>query len=111
MNMDPPDQMRLRKLLARAFTTRRVEALRPRTAELSSQLLAGLRAAGPGSDLVEHVSVPLPLTIICELLGVPIADRPIFRTASDAIMSMSTMTPKERLEASDEARVVHGRDW
>jgi cytochrome P450 len=102
MNMDPPDHMRLRKFLAKAFTARRVEALRPRAAELIAELLAGLRAAGPGSDLVEHVSVPFPLATICELLGVPIADRPIFRSASDAIMSISVMTPQERLEAMDE---------
>jgi cytochrome P450 len=102
MNLDPPDHTRLRKLLAGAFTTRRVEALRPRAVELTAELLAGLRAAGSGSDLVEHVSVPFPLTIICELLGVPIADRHIFRSASDAIMSMSTMTPQQRLEATDE---------
>ncbi len=102
MNMDPPDHTRLRKLLARAFTTRRVEALRPRAVELTAELLAGLRAAGPGSDLVEHLSVPFPLTIICELLGVPIVDRHIFRSASDAIMSMSTMTPQQRFEATDE---------
>ncbi|GAA3065665.1 hypothetical protein GCM10010464_32490 [Pseudonocardia yunnanensis] len=56
MNMDPPDHTRPRKLLAGAFTTRRVEALRPRTAELTAQLLAGMRAAGTGADLVEHVS-------------------------------------------------------
>lgn len=102
MNMDPPDHMRPRKFLSRAFTNRRVEALRPRAAELTATLLAGLRAAGPGADLVEHVSVPLPLAIICELLGVPVADRPIFRSASDAIMSMSVMTPQERLAAMDE---------
>ncbi|WAJ44864.1 cytochrome P450 [Mycobacterium sp. Aquia_216] len=102
MNMDPPDHTRLRKYLARAFTTRRVEALRPRAAELTAELLAGLRAAGPGSDLVEHMSVPFPLTIICELLGVPIADRHIFRSASDAIMSMSAMSSRERLEATDQ---------
>ncbi|WP_433296786.1 cytochrome P450 [Pseudonocardia sp. CA-142604] len=99
MNMDPPDHTRPRKLLAGAFTTRRVEALRPRAAELTTELLAGMRAAGPGADLVEHVSMPLPLMIICELLGVPAADRPIFRSASDAIMSMSTMTPQERRAA------------
>lgn len=74
MNMDPPNHTRVRKLLASAFTTRRGEALRPRAAELAAQLLTGLRAAGLGADLVEHVSIPFPLTIICELLGVPIAD-------------------------------------
>jgi cytochrome P450 len=101
LNMDPPDHTRLRKLVARAFTTRRVEELRPRAAELTTELLAKMRAAGPGADLVEHVSVPLPVTIICELLGVPVEDRPIFRTASDAALSTSGMTPQERVAATE----------
>jgi cytochrome P450 len=99
LNMDPPDHTRLRKLVARAFTVRRVEELRPRAAELTAGLLAGLRAAGPGADLVEHVSVPLPVTIICELLGVPVEDRAIFRAGADAALSTSSMTPQERADA------------
>jgi cytochrome P450 len=102
LNMDPPHHTRLRKLVARAFTTRRVEELRPRAAELTAELLAGMRTAGPGSDLVEHVSVPLPVTIICELLGVPVADRPIFRAGSDAALSTSAMTPQERAAAMEQ---------
>jgi cytochrome P450 len=99
LNMDPPEHTRLRKLVARAFTVRRVEELRPRAAELTAELLAGLRAAGPGADLVEHVSVPLPVTIICELLGVPVEDRAIFRAGADAALSTSALTPQERAEA------------
>jgi cytochrome P450 len=102
MNMDAADHARVRKFLAKTFTARRVEALRPRAAELVTRLLTDLRAAGSGADLVEHVSVPFPLTMICALLGVPIADRSIFRSASDAIMSMSAMTPGQRLEATNE---------
>jgi cytochrome P450 len=102
LNMDPPDHTRLRKLVARAFTARRVEELRPRAAELTAELLAGMRAAGPGADLVEHMSVPLPVTIICELLGVPVEDRPIFRTGSDAALSTSAMTPQERAAAMEQ---------
>lgn len=99
LNMDPPDHTRLRRLVAKAFTARRVEALRPRATELTAQLLDGLRAAGPGADLVEHVSVPLPVTIICELLGVPVDDRAIFRAGADAALSTSSRTPEQRERA------------
>ncbi len=102
LNMDPPEHTRLRKLVAKAFTARRVEQLRPRAARLTAELLAALRAAGPGADLVEHLSVPLPVTIICELLGVPVGDRAVFRAAAEAALSTSAMTPGERARARDE---------
>ncbi|MEJ3657460.1 cytochrome P450 [Actinomycetes bacterium KLBMP 9759] len=96
LDMDPPDHTRLRKLVAKAFTVRRVAELRPRARELTARMLAGMRAEGPGADLVEHLSVPLPVTIICELLGVPVADRPIFRAGADAALSMTSQTPEQR---------------
>ena len=102
LNMDPPNHTRLRRLVATAFTARRVEQLRPRAAELTAALLAGLRAAGPGADLVEHVSVPLPVTIICELLGVPVEDRDIFRAGADAALSTTAQTPQQREQARSE---------
>src|SRR4051794_34151951 len=102
LNMDPPEHTRLRRLVARAFTARRVEALRPRAAELTAELLAGMRAAGPPADLVEHLAVPLPVTIICELLGVPVADRAIFRAGADAALSTTSRTPEERAAARDD---------
>jgi nocardicin N-oxygenase len=102
LNMDPPDHTRLRRLVATAFTARRVEQLRPRATELTAELLAGMRAAGPGADLVEHVSMPLPVTIICELLGVPVADRTIFRAGADAALSTSSRTPEQRATARAE---------
>jgi cytochrome P450 len=101
LNMDPPDHTRLRKLVAKAFTVRRVEELRPRAAELTAELLAGLRAAGPGADLVGHLAVPLPVTVICELLGVPVADRDVSRAGADAALSTSGMGPAERAAARD----------
>jgi cytochrome P450 len=101
LNMDPPEHTRLRRLVAKAFTVRRVEALRPRAAELTAELLAGLRAAGQGADLVELVSMPLPVTIICELLGVPVGDREVFRAGADAALSTSARTPEERAAARD----------
>jgi cytochrome P450 len=102
LNMDPPEHTRLRKIVASAFTVRRVEELRPRAAELTAQMLAGMRAEGPGADLVEHLSVPLPVTIICELLGVPVEDRSIFRAGADAALSTSAMRPDERAGAMNE---------
>jgi cytochrome P450 len=102
LNMDPPNHTRLRRLVATAFTARRVEQLRPRATELTAELLAGMRAVGPGADLVEHVSMPLPVTIICELLGVPVADRTIFRAGADAALSTSSRTPQEREAARTE---------
>ncbi|MFC4949850.1 cytochrome P450 [Pseudonocardia sp. GCM10023141] len=102
LNMDPPHHTRLRKLVAKAFTARRIEELRPRAAELTKEMLAGMRAEGPGADLVAHLSMPLPVTIICELLGVPVADREIFRAGADAALSATSMTAQDRERARGE---------
>ena len=75
LTMDPPDHTRLRRLVAKAFTARRVEALRPRTQEIADGLIDNMVRLGPPADLVEHVATPLPIQVICELLGVPYADR------------------------------------
>lgn len=71
--MDPPDHTRLRQLVSRAFTPRTVERLRPHVAELVDQMLDGVDPAG--FDLIESVAYPLPVTVICELLGVPVSDQ------------------------------------
>jgi cytochrome P450 len=102
LNMDPPEHTRLRKLVARAFTARRVERLRPRAEEITAELLAGMRAAGAPADLMEHLAVPLPVTIICELLGVPVEDRDVFRAGADAALSTSSRSPEERLQAGQD---------
>src|SRR6266540_1453621 len=84
---DPPDHTRLRKLVAPAFTSRRIEALRPRIEQVSEGLLDTVAAGGPPADLVADYAVPLPLTIICELLGVPYGDRAQFSQWVDATLS------------------------
>jgi cytochrome P450 len=71
---DPPDHTRLRRLVSRAFTPRTVEALRPRIEALVDTRLDELRAAGE-ADLLSAFALPLPVAVICELLGVPEADR------------------------------------
>lgn len=76
--MDAPDHTRLRGLISKAFTPRTVDQLRPRIAKLTDELLAPLREAGR-FDVIGDVAFPLPVTVICELLGVPAADRELFR--------------------------------
>jgi cytochrome P450 len=72
---DPPQHTRLRKLVAKAFTTGAVAPLRPFIRELTDRLLDRWPVGGE-VDLVAGLAVPLPVTVICELLGVPEADRP-----------------------------------
>ncbi|MEU4200057.1 cytochrome P450 [Streptomyces sp. NPDC045470] len=91
MNMldaDPPQHTRLRKLVAREFTSRRVEALRPRVQQITDELLDTMLAAPDGrADLVEALAFPLPMTVICELLGVPDIERETFRVWSNELVS------------------------
>ncbi|TXS57506.1 cytochrome P450 family protein [Streptomyces sp. t39] len=86
--LDPPDHTRLRKLVAREFTMRRVERLAPRVREITDGLLDAMVPAGRG-DLVDSLAFPLPITVICELLGVPSADRDAFRAWSGEIVAPS----------------------
>ncbi|MBW0105877.1 cytochrome P450 [Pseudonocardia sp. KRD291] len=78
LNSDGADHTRLRKLVSRAFTVRRVSELRPRVEEIAATLLDDLAAAGAGGtpvDLVEAFSYPLPITVICELVGIDEPER------------------------------------
>ncbi|WP_169808462.1 cytochrome P450 family protein [Streptomyces longwoodensis] len=83
---DPPQHTRLRSLVSRAFTARRVEELRPRVERITGDLLDAMLPRGR-ADLVESFAYPLPLTVICELLGVPEIDRAAFRATSTEIVA------------------------
>jgi cytochrome P450 len=74
LHRDPPDHTRLRRLAQKAFTPRRA-ALRPRAEEIAAGLLDELAAGGGDVDLLGRYARPLPIAVICELLGVPAADR------------------------------------
>jgi cytochrome P450 len=86
LNSDPPDHTRLRALVAKAFTGRRVERLRPRIEQITDELLAAM-GEQVTVDLVRAFAIPLPVTVICELLGIPEADRTDYRRWSDAFVS------------------------
>jgi cytochrome P450 len=75
LNTDPPEHTRLRPLVQKAFTPRRAGQLRPRTKEIAAGLLDELTARGDVVDLLGGYARPLPITVICELLGIPVADR------------------------------------
>ena len=72
---DPPDHARRRGLLQKAFTPRALQQLEGHVVDVADGLLDGLRQQGPGADLVAHFAYQLPVIVICELLGVPVADR------------------------------------
>ncbi|WP_419998844.1 cytochrome P450 family protein [Streptomyces boninensis] len=88
LTTDPPDHTRLRKLVAREFTPRRVAALEPRIQEIADGLMDTMLAAPDRrADLLDALAFPLPMTVICELLGVPDLQRDDFRRWSNEILS------------------------
>ncbi len=88
LDYDGDDHVRLRKLVSRAFTVRRVSALRPRVEEITAGLLVRMAGLSQPVDLIAEFAYPLPITVICELVGVPEADRPAWRRWSAAFMRM-----------------------
>ncbi|MGH9001960.1 MAG: cytochrome P450, partial [Acidimicrobiia bacterium] len=96
---DPPDHTRLRKLVSFAFTPARVEELRPRVQAITDELLEALDdSPGEVVDLLDSFAVPLPITVICEMLGVPVADRERLRYLIQAVFA-SPMAPANSPEA------------
>jgi len=85
--LDPPDHTRLRRLVNKGFTPRRVDALRPRIQAIVDEILAGLMDARE-IDLIRDFAYPLPVIVIAEMLGVPAADRPQFKRWSDALVAL-----------------------
>jgi len=89
LDKDPPDHERLRRLVSKAFTPRLIERMRPRVQEIADTLLDAVKDKG-GMDLIDDYAFPLPITVIAELLGVPVEDRNRFREWSDAAVSGDT---------------------
>ncbi len=125
--VDPPDHTRLRRLVAATFSVRRIERLRPHVQAIVDRLLDRIAENDPEAevDLVESFTFPLPFTVICELLGVPDADRPLLgheltlllastatpddyrraKAASDVVVQMLTNLVEDKQRAPDDALV------
>ncbi|MFF0293448.1 cytochrome P450 [Kitasatospora sp. NPDC004614] len=94
LDLEGPDHTRIRRLVAKAFTPRMVESLRPTVRRLAGELVDGLLADG-GGDLIAKVAEPLPVAVIAEMLGVPEADRHLLRPWSADITGMFELNPSE----------------
>ncbi|WFE28454.1 cytochrome P450 [Solwaraspora sp. WMMD791] len=95
LSMDPPEHTRLRRLVAKACTARRVEQLRPRAVRFADELITDMVDKGPPADLVTQFATALPIRVICELLRVPCADRDRFHVWSEAVVSTTSLTPQQ----------------
>ncbi|PXY27504.1 cytochrome P450 [Prauserella muralis] len=91
--MDPPEHTRYRRLLTGQFTVRRINRLLPRIRQIVTEHLDAMRRSGPPADLVPAFALPVPSLVICELLGVPYADRERFQRDTAELL---------RLDATDE---------
>ncbi|MFH9419517.1 cytochrome P450 [Streptomyces sp. NPDC017529] len=98
LNMDPPDHTRVRRLVAKAFTPARVGKLRAPVRRLADGLLDAVEDAGR-ADLMTAYAGPLPIVVICDLLGVPEGDRPDFRAWTDALITPDPQRPHLAKEA------------
>ncbi|MFD9306564.1 cytochrome P450 [Streptomyces sp. NPDC060048] len=88
LRADPPHHTRLRRLVSRSFAPGRIESLRPRVQEIVDGLLDAMRALPERrADLIEAFAQPLPMTVICDLLGVPAADRDAFHAWITGVVS------------------------
>ncbi|WP_406864257.1 cytochrome P450 [Streptomyces sp. HUAS MG47] len=85
--MDAPEHTRFRRLLMGRFTVRRMRLLTERVEEVTAERLAAMERQGPGVDLVTVFAQPIPALMICELLGVPYADRETFQRQAATLMS------------------------
>jgi cytochrome P450 len=93
LNRDGEDHRRLRRLVTKAFTPRMVEQLRPRIQEIADELVDAVGSRGQ-MDLVDEFAFPLPITVIAELLGIPVADRDRFRRWTNAMVT-PVLTPED----------------
>ena len=102
--LNPPDHTRIRALVSRAFTPRRIDGLRHRIDELVADVLHPLRGGADDVDLLDVLAFPLPVAVIGELVGVPPADQPTFRTlVRTASASLELSADAATIVAADQA--------
>jgi cytochrome P450 len=107
LNVDPPEHTRLRKLVQPSFTASAIEKLRPRIQQLTDELLDAAEAAAAARgeaapersmELISQFSYPLPVTVICEMLGIPPEDREQTRAWSEHLLKPQTPETLEELQ-------------
>jgi cytochrome P450 len=111
LKADPPQHTRLRALAHAAFTPRFVQQLRPRIQEIADRLVDVVQDQG-SMDLISDLAFPLPITVICEMLGVPARDAPLFRAWSRALIAsgaLSSETPQVIPEAIELLQYLSAR--
>ncbi|HKY28855.1 MAG TPA: cytochrome P450 [Pyrinomonadaceae bacterium] len=96
LDLDPPDHTRLRSLVHKAFTPSLVEKMRSRTQAIADELLDPVVSLGE-MDLIRDYALPLPMTIITEILGVPARDHDKFHRWSKAVVSLTSPSPTLRV--------------
>src|SRR5712671_2463301 len=102
LQQDPPDHTRLRGLVVKAFTARRVEDMRPRIQQVVDETLDRITPQGK-MDLIEDFAFRLPVTIICDMLGIPEEHREVFYTRSrngGRLLDPVPLSPAEIAEAN-----------
>jgi unspecific monooxygenase len=113
LTMDPPDHTRLRRLVSGAFTPKAIAALEPWIRDLTGRLLTAADAAA-GFDLVDTLAFPLPIAVICHLLGVPARDQASFRAwghdVATTLELQSGSSAESRTRASELALTAYLRD-
>ncbi|MBA9007422.1 cytochrome P450 [Thermomonospora cellulosilytica] len=114
LNQDPPEHTRRRGIVNRGFTPRAIEALTGHVLEICRELAAGVLERGPEADFVRDLAAPLPLQVICELLGAPVEDRDkIFHWSNTLIgaddpdfREGAGSDPRRAVEAGNEAAMA-----
>ncbi|MET9604965.1 cytochrome P450 [Streptomyces sp. NPDC006512] len=103
LNSDPPRHTRLRRTLRSAFTPRRVEGMRPRITEIAEGLLRDCPKTEP-VDLMSAFAFPFPITVLCELMGIPEEDRP-------EILGQFSVVTRARFDPRMKAELRAAEEW
>jgi cytochrome P450 len=107
LRVDPPAHTRMRKLVSAVFVPRRIEKLRPGVRQIADDLLDRL-VGRSDADLIAEYAFPLPMQVICELLGIPAEDRDKFRHWSNAIVTAVGAPAFPLQEVTDYVEYLHG---
>jgi cytochrome P450 len=107
LRMDPPEHTRYRRLLTGQFTVRRMKQLGPWIETITAERLDAMEIDGPPTDLVQAFALPIPSLVICELLGVPYADRIQFQRDSRALLNLDSTAEEAEAASADLTNYLH----